>query len=678
MTIHRKAIVTGAGGHIGYHVSKDLLSRGIETHLIVRKINDKITSLKSSGAIVHVADLSDSAAIFPILENADVLFHLAAENTTDTTDPERVIRNTYELTKTVIDTAVSSKVKTIVYTSSVVVLGRSDDKSKLLDENSLNENPESPYVKGKLMAEMYCREKVRTTAADIRIVYPSWVVGSGDLKGTPPHELIRQYLEKGQKFHFDGGISVALVEDIARGHADTWIKGSPGARYLLGGQNITFQEFYAILSKLTGNQPTAFRIPKSLLVLAAYILKYIPIKKEVPAPEYIKAVAGRYSWYNSSKAVNEIGYRISGTEQVLEAGTKQAAGLLYQTVGVRDRHTDAPPEVYNDNDVLLITGFPGWLTNRMVDVMINGNILGKDKIRRKVKLLTHSRYQFNIELPSNFELIEGNLKDIESLRRALKGVNAVYHIAGVIFSSRVSDFYDVNYQGTKNLIDACTETGVRRFLFMSTDSVCGYSPGGKIFSETEPSHPYKDYGKSKFMAEQYLLEKTREGTIDGTILRGFWFFGPFAPPRVNEFYKMFFWKRQIIFGNGKNFRSITHVDNLIHAFIKSEKNSNTIGQWYWIGEGGGNLTVRDIYQNIADAFGTELRPVFIPNFICELLSMADTFLTKMGMMNHTIYSAGKFHKNIAATSEKAKNDFGYNPLIDLSEIKKEIQIQFGK
>ena len=673
MTTHRKAIVTGAGGHIGYHVAKELLAREVETHVIVRRINDNITELQASGAVVHLADLTTTTGIIPILKDADALFHLAAENTTDTSDPERVIRNTYNLACTVIDAAITANVKTIIYTSSVVVLGRSADKRILLDENSLNKNPESPYVKGKLMAEIYCREKVRDSAADIRIVYPSWVVGSGDSRGTPPHVLIRQYLEKGQKFHFDGGISVASVEDIALGHVEAWLKGNKQARYVLGGQNITFQEFYKVLSKLTGNPPTAFKVPKSALVIAAHLLKLLPIKKDVPAPEYIKAVAGNYSWYNSNKAMEELGYKIAGKEQILESGIQQAAGMLYQTNNIRNRYTKAVPINYEEDDILLITGFPGWLTNRMVDIMINGNTFGKDKINRKVRLLTHSRYQFKVNLPSNFEIVSGDLKDINSLRKALSGVKAVYHIAGVIFSSRTSEFYKVNHEGTRNLIDACIESGVHRFIFMSTDSVCGYSPKNKIFSENEPSHPYKDYGKSKFLAEQYLLEKTKQNTIDGTILRGFWFFGPYAPGRVNDFYKMFFWKRQIIFGNGKNFRSITHVDNLTHAFIQCEKNRTTIGKWYWIGEGKGTLTVESIYKSIAEALGTDLRPIHIPNFLCNLLSLADIILTKFGWMNPTIYSAGKFHKNIAATSEKAKVDFNYAPLYDLQQITDEIK-----
>ena len=135
---------------------------------------------------------------------------------------------------------------------------------------------------------------------------------------------------------------------------------------------------------------------------------------------------------------------------------------------------------------------------------------------------------------------------------------------------------------------------------------------------------------------------------------------------------MFFWKKQIVFGNGKNFRSISHVDNIIQAFIKAEKNKTTFGKWYWIGDKKTNHTVDDIYQMIADGLGVKYNPFYVPKWMCELFSILDSFLGIFGKLNATVHAAGKFHKDIAGEITAAEKDFNYKPDIGFEEIKKEL------
>lgn len=666
------AVVTGSGGHIGYHVARHLLNRGFNVHLIIRSENVNILQLQQSGAKIYYGNLDNPDTYKDVLRCKDVLFHLAAENTTDTSDPERVIKNTFDIARTVIDTAIASEIPTIVYTSSVVVLGRSESSDILGNENSRVQKPESPYVQGKLLAEDYCR-KMQEKGVDIRILYPSWVVGNNDIKGTPPHKLIRKYIKEGQKFYFEGGISIAHVDDIAHAHVQVWVKGEKYGRYVLGGRNITFKEFYNNLALCTGNKTPVLKLPKGVIVFASVLFKLLFGRKSPVDPAYVKAVVNRFSWYDSSRAIQYLDYKIRNTSDITRAGINMAGQQMLQTHKLIDRRTDSIPVNYDPKDVLLITGFPGWLSNRMVDIMINGDHFGKNKIKRKIRLLAHRSHNFDIHLPPDFEIIYGDINDKESLDKALQGVKTVYHIAGVIYPKKIRQFYQVNYEGTRNLIDTCIDKKIRRIIFMSTDSVCGYSPSSRIFSENEPPTPYKNYGKSKYMAESYIFEKTSAGLIDGTILRGFWFFGSFAPERNLGFFRMFRWKYQPVFGNGRNYRTITHIDNLVSAFIHAEKEPATIGKWYWIGDGSGNLTVNDIYKNIAAALNKSFNPIYIPKFICDGLSLFDSLLSKFNLLNPTIHAAGKFHKNIAAKSDRAANDFGYLPEAGFKQIAEEIK-----
>ncbi len=342
------------------------------------------------------------------------------------------------------------------------------------------------------------------------------------------------------------------------------------------------------------------------------------IGKESPVdPQYVEAVVGNYSWYDSGKAVRELGYHITPIETSLaEAVTlarQRLAGTYALNLNVAGKHADGPPP--GDDDLLLITGSPGWLGNRLIDILVNGDCFGEKYPRRKVRLLQHPSAKGLMDPPTDFEIVYADINDKDAVAKSLAGVTSVYHFAGLIYPPKASQLYQVNTEGTKTLVDACIAAGVRRVLYMGTDSICGHgTPENPRFDENTPASPYKHYGRSKWLGEQYVLEKTREGKIDGTSLRGFWFFGPYAPARNMGFVKMFFWPRQIVFGNGKNLRSISHVDNIVQAFLRAEKKPATFGKWYWVGDGEGGYTVDHDLRNHRGGARRE-----VPTLLCPAL-----------------------------------------------------------
>src|SRR5438034_11838557 len=109
----KKVIVTGASGHIGFHVASQLLQLKYDVTLLIRKENENILQLKRNGATIVVCNLFEPSTYKTAIENADVLFHIASENTTDTSDEARVIENTFNLSKTVLDATVAGNIKTI-------------------------------------------------------------------------------------------------------------------------------------------------------------------------------------------------------------------------------------------------------------------------------------------------------------------------------------------------------------------------------------------------------------------------------------------------------------------------------------------------------------------------------------------------------------------------------------
>lgn len=672
-----KAIVTGAAGHIGYHVTKVLLSKRYDVHLLVRSINTNIIELQEAGAKIYPCNLFEVDSYASVIRDADVFFHLAAENTTSMSNASRVLENTDKLTQVVLNACHENQVQTIIYTSSVVVIGRSDNASKLLTEKAVNPFAESPYVLGKMQAEKFVEQFIKEKNADIRRVYPSWVVGPNDARLTPPHKVIKDFLEKGAPVYFDGGVSIASVEEVAKGHVAAYEKGSFAATYILSGENITFKRLYELLAANSRQKMPSLKMPKFAIVLAAWILSRVfkLFGKEFPiSPEYAKAVVGTFSWYDCTKAKHELGYQTPPVEAILKNAVQDVNKKILgvHLLGKKTGTVEHKAEV--KEGTLLITGVPGWLGNRMIDILINGDRFGKHHSNRKVRVLLEPRFKDLLNLPSNYEIVYADITNKQQVSEAVKGVTSVFHLAGAIYPKNIDVLYKVNEQGTKNLVDACIENSVRRIVFMSTDSTCGHgTPDKKVFDEHTPASPYKNYGKSKYLAEKYILDKTKEGKIDGTSLRGFWFFGPFAPSRQLNFVNMFYWPRQIVFGNGKNLRSISHTDNIIEAFFQVENNPATYGNWYWIGNDQPHPTVDGIYTAIANALGVPYKPFYIPKIACRGFELLDDMLGKFNYLHPTIHAAGKFDYDIAGNIDKAKRDFGYNPQITLEDAAKELK-----
>jgi nucleoside-diphosphate-sugar epimerase len=455
------------------------------------------------------------------------------------------------------------------------------------------------------------------------------------------------------------------------------------------------------------------KMPKFVIYLASWIFTkaFKLIGKEFPiSPEYVTSVVGNFSWYDCSKAKNELGYQTKPVEEILKNAVIEANKRMLgiQSLGKQTRRhsTVIASEAKQSNDAsrhfeqsekspeqttqaehispfsqnnesaetLLITGVPGWLGNRMVDILINGDRFGNHQSNRKVRILLEPRFKGLLNLPANFEYAYADITNMEQVRAAVKNVTTVFHLAGAIYPKNIDVLYKVNETGTKNLVDACIENNIRRIVFMSTDSTCGHgTKDQKVFDENTEATPYKNYGQSKYLAEKYILDKTAEGKIDGTSLRGFWFFGPFAPARQLTFVNMFYWPRQLVFGNGKNLRSVSHIDNIIDAFFKVEKNQATVGNWYWIGNDQPHPTVDDIYKAIATALGVPYKPFYIPKLFCRCFEWLDTILGKFNYLHPTIHAAGKFDYDIAGNIDKAKRDFNYEPKVSLKDAAQELK-----
>lgn len=317
--------------------------------------------------------------------------------------------------------------------------------------------------------------------------------------------------------------------------------------------------------------------------------------------------------------------------------------------------------------VTLITGAPGWLGSRFVEILCRGWDDEKPPDDRQIRCLVLKDIDTSSleELP--VELVPGDVRDITSLREVVKDVDTVFHLVGVIHPKRIRDLYDINTEGTRNMISAAAEAGVKRFIYVSSNSSAGHNTGwGRPMTENDPSRPYKHYGKSKYQAEQIVNEFHVSGKIETVIIRPCWYYGVGQPARQTRFFRMIKKGNPIIFGNGENLRSMSYIDNVVQGLLLAEKCENADGETYWIADERPYRTI-EIYETIAELLEVELKPRFVPGFLSKWCEWIDGILQTFRLYSTDFHVAGEMAKDIYCSIEKAKKELGYRPTVELRE-----------
>jgi nucleoside-diphosphate-sugar epimerase len=227
--------------------------------------------------------------------------------------------------------------------------------------------------------------------------------------------------------------------------------------------------------------------------------------------------------------------------------------------------------------VYLITGGGGFIGSNIAEVLVSRG----ENVRILDDFSTGTRK--NLEFPGaqRIEVIEGDIRDFDTCRAALKGANVVFHEAALGSVPRsVEDpltTHEINITGTLNLLVASREARVRRFVFASSSSVYGdkAGPGEEEFSpknEKMNPAPLSPYGVSKFTAEEYCRIFYPLYGLETVPLRYFNVFGPrqshlseYAAviPRFIE--ALLNGRQPIIYGDGGQSRDFTFVQDVVSA-----------------------------------------------------------------------------------------------------------------
>lgn len=207
----------------------------------------------------------------------------------------------------------------------------------------------------------------------------------------------------------------------------------------------------------------------------------------------------------------------------------------------------------------------------------------------------------------NVRFVVGDVREKDSLRPAVRGMDVVFHLAGVINAVDWTTYFEANTQGTRNLIEACLEENpqLRKFVFVSSISALGPSPCGKALREEDECRPVSDYGRSKLMAEKIVLGLADRLPV--TIIRPSNIIGP-RQKELFESIKLLAKRIKPLIGTGEPQTSLAGVDDLVRAIILAADSPNSRGKIYLVTDGRA-YAWRDITEAVAEALGP--RPLYL-------------------------------------------------------------------
>jgi dihydroflavonol-4-reductase len=305
-----KCFVTGATGFLGSHVARQLIDRGAELRLLVRPTSklDNITDLPSERV---VGDLRDADSLRRGMSGCEYVFHVAADYRLWARNGQELYQSNVEGTRNILAAARDSKVRRVIYTSSVATMGfgnnglMTDEKSPVSLQNMIGD-----YKRSKFMAERLVLEAGQN-GRDVVMVNPTTPIGERDIKPTPTGQIVVDFLKRKFPAYVDTGLNLVDVIDCAEGHLQAMEKARPGERYILGGENLTLKQILDKLGAITGLPSPKVKVPYSV-ALAAGIWGSVVVggmlKREPRATIEAVQMSRKKMFVTSDKAERELGW----------------------------------------------------------------------------------------------------------------------------------------------------------------------------------------------------------------------------------------------------------------------------------------------------------------------------------------------------------------------------------
>jgi nucleoside-diphosphate-sugar epimerase len=312
--------------------------------------------------------------------------------------------------------------------------------------------------------------------------------------------------------------------------------------------------------------------------------------------------------------------------------------------------------------VSLVTGGSGFVGNRVARALVERG----DRVRALVRDPAGAADLSTVGI----ELVQGDMTDEASLRRAVEGVDRVFHTAGL-----VGDWLDrrqamnVNVEGTRRLLAAAVEAGVTRVVHVSSLSVLGT----KHHHGTDEAGPYlygDAYTDTKIDSEQVALEFAAGGRIEVVVIRPGFVYGPgdnhFLGPLVERLSR----GRFAFVGDGSKELNTVYVDDVVQVALLADETPLAAGQLYNITDGR-NTTIREFVTHVAELLGVPPPTRHVSVTVAKAAAVVmESVARAAGAKSPPPLNRSRLrflYYNQRYSIEKARQELGYDPQFSYRE-----------
>ena len=318
----------------------------------------------------------------------------------------------------------------------------------------------------------------------------------------------------------------------------------------------------------------------------------------------------------------------------------------------------------NQSRWVLVTGATGSVGPKLVNRLCEKGY--------RVRTLSIDEPETDL-FPDNVEVQVGDVTDMATVKTAVGGISVIFHLAALLHITNPSklqekEYTRINVIGTKTLIEAAIQAGVKRLVFFSTISVYGPSNGRTITESTSP-RPDTIYSQTKLSAERVVLNAiSKEGQPLGVVLR----LGAVYGARVKGNYKRLVHSlasnRFIPIGKGKNRRTLIYDKDVALAAILAARHPEAAGKIYNVTDGQFH-SVKEIIKAICRGLERKSPKFFLPIRPVKMAAnLADGISGLMRISSPGLKDAlSKYCEDIAVDGSLITRELGYRPEYNLLE-----------
>jgi nucleoside-diphosphate-sugar epimerase len=263
-------------------------------------------------------------------------------------------------------------------------------------------------------------------------------------------------------------------------------------------------------------------------------------------------------------------------------------------------------------------------------------------------------------------VVHGDCNDKASLGEAVKGVDQVFHLAGVTKAIEEKTYFEVNALGTENLIHACLENNPRLkiFIYLSSQAAAGPCQNGGKKKESDLCEPVSAYGHSKRMGEEFALAHSHE--IPLLILRPSAVYGP-RDRDIYAFFKLLTKRIKPCLSGQDQHISLCYVQDIIQAILLAAEAQESSGELFFLSDGH-DYRLEEIGDIFAQAMGITPVCIRLPEWMIFGIASFSEYLSKLSG-KPPLLNKGKveemIQKNWVCDITKAKILLGFEPQFKL-------------